>query len=55
MEAKRNIVVGGLWCLGGIVVTAATYSSGGRYVVAWGAILFGGIQLIRGLLQLGSR
>lgn len=57
-EAGRNIVVGGLWCVGGIVVTALTYSAssgGGRYVVAWGAILFGGIQLIRGLIQLGSR
>jgi len=56
--AKRNMVVGGLWCVGGIVVTAVTYSQassgGGRYVMAWGAILFGGIQFVRGLLQLRS-
>jgi hypothetical protein len=54
--AKRNMVVGGLWCVGGIVVTAATYSSassgGGRYMVAWGAIIFGAIQFFRGVFQL---
>jgi hypothetical protein len=50
----KNIVIGALWCVGGIVVTAATYqmaSGGGTYVVAWGAILFGGIQSLRGLCQ----
>jgi hypothetical protein len=43
---------GGLWCVGGIIVTAVTYSAasgGGSYVVAWGAILFGAIQFFRGL------
>jgi len=52
-KASRDMVVGGLWCGGGILVTAATYSSaagGGSYVVAWGAILFGGLQFLRGLL-----
>ncbi len=58
-EAGRNIVVGGLWCFGGIAVTAVTYanasSGGGRYVMAWGAIIFGAIQMIRGFIQMGSR
>lgn len=53
-DAAKNMVIGGLWCLGGIIVTAATYSAaqgGGTYVVAWGAIAFGGIQFLRGLFQ----
>ena len=46
---------GGLWLLVGIVVTAGTYlvaaeGGGGRYIVAWGAMLFGGLQFLRGLL-----
>jgi hypothetical protein len=56
-QAKKNMLYGALWCIGGIVVTAATYSSaegGGRYVVAWGAIIFGAIQFFRGLAQLGG-
>ena len=53
----RNIVIGLIFCIGGILVTALTYSAasgGGRYVIAWGAIVFGAIQFIRGLTQLGS-
>jgi hypothetical protein len=40
---------------GGTVVTIATYSAaassptGGRYIVAWGAIVFGIIDFFRGL------
>jgi hypothetical protein len=52
----KNMLYGALWCIGGIIVTAATYSSavssgGGRYFVAWGAIIFGGIQFLQGLYQ----
>lgn len=53
-RGKRNMVVGGLWCGGGLVVTLYTYaavSGGGTYVVAWGAILFGGIQFLKGMVQ----
>jgi hypothetical protein len=54
--ANRNMLVGGLWCVGGILVTGYTLAAssgpgGGTYVVAWGAILFGGIQFFRGLLS----
>jgi hypothetical protein len=55
--ANKNILLGALWCGGGVLVTAFTYSAassssgGGHYVVAWGAIVFGGIQLFRGLAQ----
>jgi hypothetical protein len=54
-RAKRNMVVGGLWCLGGTLVTAVTYAAaqgGGTYTVAWGAIVFGGIQFLRGLADM---
>lgn len=56
--AEHNMRVGGLWCVGGIVVTAVTYNiaasspTGGHYFVAWGAILFGGLQFLKGLFQL---
>jgi hypothetical protein len=54
--AQQNILHGALWCIAGIVVTAATYTAaasggGGTYVVAWGAIIFGAIQFFRGLSQ----
>jgi len=57
-NGQRNMLVGGLWCLGGILVTAVTYanasSGGGRYVVAWGAIVFGAVQFFKGLANLNS-
>lgn len=52
--AKRNMLVGGLWCGGGLLVTLFTYmaaSGGGTYVVAWGAIIFGGWQFLKGISQ----
>ncbi|EEF60039.1 hypothetical protein Cflav_PD3098 [Pedosphaera parvula Ellin514] len=55
--ANRYMLVGGLWCIGGILVTAISYSSaagGGSYVVAWGAIIFGGIRFFRGLIARSS-
>ena len=50
----RNMLIGALWCVGGIVVTAVTYSAasgpgGGTYVVTWGAIVFGFIRFLGGL------
>jgi hypothetical protein len=53
-EGTKNMMIGGLICLVGIVITAATYSSaagGGKYVIAWGAIVFGAIRFFRGLGQ----
>jgi hypothetical protein len=40
---------GALWCGGGILVTFVTYSMGGPYIIAWGAIIVGAIQFFRGL------
>jgi hypothetical protein len=53
---RKNMLYGALWCIGGVVVTALSYqaaanSGGGRYVLAWGAILFGGLQFVRGFIQ----
>ncbi len=54
-SARKNMLHGALWCIGGVAVTVLTYQAaapaGGRYVVAWGAIVFGGIQFLRGLMQ----
>lgn len=54
----RNILYGSLWLAGGLAVTLLTYStasrSGGRYVMAYGAIVGGAIQLLRGVVQLLS-
>jgi len=50
----KHMVFGALWAVGGIAITALTYSAasssgGGRYVVAWGAIAFGIFDCFRGL------
>jgi hypothetical protein len=54
-SGTSDLVIGGLVCVIGIVITVASYTSasndphGGTYIVAWGAILFGGIQFCRGI------
>jgi hypothetical protein len=51
--AHRTLVRGVLFLAIGLVVTVATYShaatDGGIYVVAWGPVIFGLIQIVRGL------
>ena len=53
----RNMVIGGLVCIAGAAITIYSYESaasnaqGGSYTVAWGAVLFGAIQFLRGLMQ----
>ncbi len=53
-----DMMIGGLIAGVGIVITAITYSAasegGGRYVIAWGAIIFGAIRFFRGLSRMGS-
>jgi hypothetical protein len=50
----RNMLLGALLCVVGIVVTAMTYAAaigGGTFIVAWGAIIFGAGLFVRGLQQ----
>ena len=55
-EIEKNydseMLTGGAIAIIGILVTAMTYSnalSGGTYVIAWGAIIFGGIRFFSGV------
>ena len=51
-DAFRYARNGGLWFAGGGLVTALTYAfSEGTYFLAWGPLLFGGFQLVRGLIR----
>jgi hypothetical protein len=53
--ANSNMVIGGVICLLGLVVTIGTCLAagerGGTVTIAWGAIVFGGIQFFRGVSQ----
>ena len=42
--AKRDMVYGALWCVGGVIATIADFG----YIFI-GAIVFGGIQFLKGL------
>ena len=52
--ANRDLTVGGAWLLGGLLVTIGSYSlaasspSGGHYLIASGAMLYGALRLFRG-------
>ena len=51
-EAKKNILAGLLWCVGGLAFSFISYyftEAGGRYVIATGAVLWGAWQAITGL------
>ncbi len=56
--AKRSIVFGGIMFVVGLVITVGSYSAAetgsGRYVVAWGAMIFGAIRCIYGIVKLTS-
>jgi hypothetical protein len=45
-RAGKDMLYGALWCIGGTVATAAHIG-----FIFWGAILFGGIQFIKGLVN----
>ena len=51
---RSNMLFGALWCIGGIIATVMSYnaaSGGGTYIVAWGAVLYGAVQFIKGVGQ----
>ena len=55
---KKNIMYGALWAVGGTVVTVASYATAAegdaKYVVAWGAIVYGAIQIFVGLSRVAK-
>jgi len=54
---RRNMAIGGLFFVIGAFVTLLSLgnmTAGGGGVIAWGAIVFGGIQFFRGLAQLNQ-
>ncbi len=55
---SRDLIAGLLWFGGGLAVTLITYNiaasstSGGSFIIATGAIFYGGLRLLRGLAQI---
>lgn len=45
-RANKDMIYGALWCVGGIVATAADIG-----FIFWGAIVFGAIQFFKGLIN----
>jgi len=50
-QANKDILYGGLWFGGGLVVTLVSVASGKGGPIAYGAVLLGGIQFFRGLMK----
>ena len=48
--ASKDMLYGALWCIGGTIATLANIG-----FIFWGAILFGGIQFIKGLVNYMSK
>lgn len=44
--ANKDMLFGALWCIGGTIATFADIGA-----IFWGAILFGGIQFIKGAIN----
>jgi len=55
-QYMKGVKSGILWVIGGGALTAFTYykaastSGGGHYLVAWGAVIFGLFDIVRGLM-----
>ncbi len=45
-EANSDMLWGAVWCIGGLIGTFANIG-----YVFWGAIIFGGIQFVKGLMN----
>jgi hypothetical protein len=57
--AMQNVIWGFVICAVGVIVTVGSYviaeHTVGVYVVAWGAIFFGGVQILKGLSQMTAK
>ena len=49
-KAEKDILYGSLWCFGGVIGTMADIG-----FIFWGAIVFGGIQLVQGLTAMPQK
>jgi len=53
--AIKDIKVGAIWFFAGLAITLGTYNAaqgnGGTYLITWGAILFGGLQCLKGIIN----
>src|SRR3954465_15323405 len=55
-QSLKTMLVGLVMMVVGIAITAGTYAAaassrgGGRYVVTWGLIIFGGFRFFKGLI-----
>ena len=45
-SGRKDMIYGALWCIGGTVATIANIG-----FIFWGAILFGGVQFIKGAIN----
>lgn len=50
-QANKDVLYGGLWFVGGLAVTLVSLGSGKGGPIAYGAVIFGGIQFFRGLMK----
>ncbi len=48
-QAKKDMLYGALWCVGGLALTLANVG-----FIFWGAIIFGGIQFFKGVVNLSG-
>lgn len=52
---KKNMLIGAVWVVGGLALTILTLTTsaqtGATYIIAWGAVIFGAIQVAQGLMQ----
>jgi hypothetical protein len=51
-DGRKRMIYGAVWFFGGTAVTVMTLASaksGGGYVIAWGAIVYGAIEFFRGM------
>ena len=50
---NNDIKWGLIWLIGGGFITLATYeaaANGGSYFIMWGAMIYGGFRILKGLL-----
>lgn len=52
---RKSMTIGTLWTVAGLALTAVSYftaqSSSGMILIAWGAAIFGILQVVQGLIQ----